>query len=209
MFVFFFQNRQERRIFSAAPAKEGIGGLIELGRSLLQLLAHLRQNGCRFRNRLLMAIKRLTAIMRFGTRKVQAELSRIVVILDYLSAVRFAVDRTDELVLINRNQYRTRFPANLIRRRYAIDFAQRRRIRCSQRFNVRMIARGLNVDIQRLTRAQIRHLTMGIALQTERVHPRLVGKPVVQIIERIVVRRGRAARTGIRLLVKSEKMIVV
>lgn len=133
MFVFFFQNRQERRIFSAAPAKEGIGGLIELGRSLLQLLAHLRQNGCRFRNRLLMAIKRFTAIMRFGARKVQAELSRIVIILDHLSAVCFAVDRTDKLVLVNRNQYRARFPANLIRRRYAIDFAQRRRIRCSQR----------------------------------------------------------------------------
>ena len=152
-----------------------------------------------------MAIKRFTAIMRFGARKVQAELSRIVVILDYLSAVRFAVDRTDKLVLINRNQYRARFPANLIRRRYAIDFAQRRRIRCSQRLNVRMIARGLNVDIQRLTRAQIRHLTMGIALQTERVHPRLVGKPVIQIIERIVVRRGRAARTGIRLLNRRER----
>ena len=114
--------------------------------------------------------------------------------------MRFAVDRTDKLVLVNRNQYRARFPANLIRRRYAIDFAQRCRIRCSQRLNVRMIARGLNVDIQRLTRAQIRHLTMGIALQTERVHPRLIGKPVIQIIERIVVRRGRAARTGIRLL---------
>lgn len=143
------QNHQERRIFSAAPAKEGIGGAYSFGLLIGRGNHHIHavhldvlHDGLSAVDGVLMIRIHAVRAMRSGIDKMQAELTVVAVIGDILRAVGLTVDRAEELTRARRNHHRAALVADGVRRGHTVDFAQRRRIRRSQRLGVVVVAGG-------------------------------------------------------------------